>query len=171
MGTLEYFPSKRIKGFNASHNIELETLTKVAQTVLNERSGFEYSAAFLEQYADKEMIEALLAGGTSAGGARPKALLAFNQDFTQVKSGQTDAPDGFTHYLLKFDGVTDRDRSKQTFGDPMGYGFMEYVYYLMAKEADINMEHCDLLPEGDRRHFITKRFDRINGNENAIFKH
>lgn len=165
MGALEYYPSQRIKGFNASHNIELETLTKVAQTVLDERSGFEETVAFSEEYEDKEMIEALLAVGTSAGGARPKAVLAFNQDFTQVRSGQTKAPDGFTHYLLKFDGVTERDRSKQAFGDPMGYGVMEYVYYLMAKEAGINMEVCDLLAEGDRRHFITKRYDRFNGNE------
>lgn len=83
------------------------------------------------------MIEALLAVGISAGGARPKAVLAFNQDFTQVRSGQTEAADGFTHYLLKFDGVTERDRNKQAFGDPMGYGVMEYVYHLMAKEAGI----------------------------------
>jgi len=165
MGALEYSPSQRIKGFSASHNIELETLTKVAQTVLDERSGFEETVAFSEGYEDKEMIEALLAVGTSAGGARPKAVLAFNQDFTQVRSGQTEAPDGFTHYLLKFDGVTERDRNKQAFGDPMGYGVMEYVYHLMAKEAGINMEICDLLPEGDRRHFITKRYDRFNGNE------
>ena len=133
--------------------------------MLDERSGFEETVAFSEGYEDKEMIEALLAVGTSAGGARPKAVLAFNQDFTQVRSGQTEAPDGFTHYLLKFDGVTERDRNKQAFGDPMGYGVMEYVYHLMAKEAGINMEICDLLPEGDRRHFITKRYDRFNGNE------
>ena len=165
MGALEYAPSQRIKGFSASHNIELETLTKVAQTVLDERSGFEEAVAFSEKYEDKAMIEALLAVGTSAGGARPKAVLAFNNDFTQVRSGQTKAPDGFTHYLLKFDGVTERDRNKQAFGDPMGYGVMEYVYHLMAKEAGINMEVCHLLPEGDRRHFITKRYDRFKGNE------
>ncbi len=165
MGALEYFPSQKIKGFRASHNIELETLTKVAQTVLDERSGFEETVAFSDEYEDKKMIEALLAVGTSAGGARPKAVLAFNQDFTQVRSGQTEAPVGFTHYLLKFDGVTERDRNKQAFGDPMGYGVMEYVYHLMAKEAGINMAVCDLLSEGDRRHFITKRYDRFNGNE------
>jgi serine/threonine-protein kinase HipA len=165
MGALEYFPSKRIKGFTASHNIELGMLTKVAQTVLDERSDFEKSVAFTEQYEDEEMMSVLLAVGTSAGGARPKAVLAFNDDFTQVRSGQTLAPDGFSHYLLKFDGVAERDRSKQSFGDPLGYGVMEYVYYLMAKEADINMEFCDLLPDGSRRHFITKRFDRFNGNE------
>ena len=99
----------------------LETLTKVAQTVLDELSGFKETTDFSEKYADKEMIETLLAVGTSAGCARPKAVLAFNQDFTQVRSGQTDAPNGFSHYLLKFDGVTERDRSKQAFGDPMGY--------------------------------------------------
>ena len=165
MGALEYAPSQRIKGFNASHNIELEMLTKVAQKVLDERAGFEKSITFSDQNEEKGMLEALLAVGTSAGGARPKAVLAINHDFTQVKSGQTQAPDGFTHYILKFDGVAERDREKQAFGDPMGYGVMEYVYYLMAKEAAINMTFCDLLPEGERRHFITQRFDRINTNE------
>lgn len=165
MGALEYFPSQRTKGFNASHNIELETLTRVAQSVLNERANFAESVVFSEQAKDKQMIEMLLAVGTSAGGARPKAVLAFNDDFTQVKSGQIEAPDGYTHYLLKFDGVSERDTRQQAFGDPMGYGAMEYVYYLMAKAAGINMEHCKLLPEGNRRHFITKRFDRVNGNE------
>ncbi|WP_274052238.1 type II toxin-antitoxin system HipA family toxin [Thalassomonas haliotis] len=165
MGALEYFPSRRVKGFNASHDIELETLTKVAQSVLDERSGFEKDVSFDEVHEDKEMVEALLAVGTSAGGARPKAVLAFNENFTQVRSGQTEAPKGFSHYLLKFDGVTERDRSQQSFGDPQGYGVMEYVYHLMALEAGIHMEPCKLLPEGQRRHFVTKRFDRVNGNE------
>jgi serine/threonine-protein kinase HipA len=95
--------------------------------------------AFSDHYADTEMVAALLAVGTSAGDARPKAVLAFNEDFTEVRSGQTNAPDGFTHYLLKFDRVTERDRTQQAFGGPMGYGVMEYVYHLMAKEAGINM--------------------------------
>ena len=106
----------------------------------------------------------LISVGMSAGGARPKAVLAFNDDFTQVRSGQTNAPKGFTHYLMKFDGVSEHNKNQETFGDPLGYGAMEYVYYLMAKECGINMMPCYLLNEGDRRHFLTKRFDR-NGNE------
>jgi len=109
-------------------------------------------------------MQALLAVGTSAGGARPKAVLAFNKDFSQVRSGQGLVPEGFEHYLLKFDGVKERDPSQQTFGDPLGYGAMEYVYYLMATQAGIDMMPCHLLDEGNRRHFVTKRFDRI-GNE------
>ncbi|MFC4701034.1 type II toxin-antitoxin system HipA family toxin [Glaciecola siphonariae] len=106
----------------------------------------------------------MLAVGTSAGGARPKAVLAFDDDFKTVRSGQGEVPPGYTHYLLKFDGVKERDPTEQTFGDPLGYGAMEYVYYLMASEAGINMMPCRLLEEGNRRHFITKRFDRV-GNE------
>ncbi|MCI2283778.1 HipA domain-containing protein [Colwellia sp. MSW7] len=98
------------------------------------------------------------------GGARPKAVLAFNNDFTQVRSGQTNAPEGFSHYLMKFDGVSEHNKNQETFGDPMGYGAMEYAYHLMATECGINMQPCFLLNEGDRRHFITQRFDR-RGNE------
>ena len=68
----------------------------------------------------------LLSVGMSAGGARPKAVLAFNKDFTQVRSGQTDAPDGFIHYLMKFDGVSVHKKNQETFGDPLSYGAMEY---------------------------------------------
>jgi len=102
--------------------------------------------------------------GMSAGGARPKAVLAFNNDLTQVRSGQTDAPEGFTHYLMKFDGVSEHNKNQETFGDPMGYGAMEYTYHLLAKECGIDMMPCHLLNEGRRRHFITERFDR-NGND------
>lgn len=80
------------------------------------------------------------------------------------RSGQVDAPDGFTHYLMKFDGVTESDQTEETFGDPLGYGVMEYVYYLMAKRSGIDMAHSSLINEGARRHFITKRFDRL-GNQ------
>ncbi len=107
---------------------------------------------------------ALLSVGMSAGGARPKAVLAFNSDFSQVRSGQTDVAPGFTHYLMKFDGVSDINTSQEMFGDPLGYGAMEYVYYLMAKNCGIEMMPSRLLNEGERRHFITQRFDR-DGNE------
>ena len=96
----------------------------------------------------------------------PKAVLAFNKDFTQVRSGQANVPEGFAHYLMKFDGVSENNRHKETFGDPLGYGAMEYVYHLMAKACGIDMMPCRLLDEGNRRHFITQRFDR-KGNEKA----
>jgi serine/threonine-protein kinase HipA len=164
MGALEYHPTQDKRQFSKDKDIHLEKLTRLAQTVLDARSHFSQNVQFDDRAEDKEMMEALLAVGTSAGGARPKAVLAFNQDFSQVRSGQGKVTSGFTHYLLKFDGVRERESSQQTFGDPLGYGVMEYIYYLMATEAKIDMMPCRLLNEGDRRHFVTQRFDRI-GNE------
>ena len=163
MGALEYHPARKNQTNVKNKDIELESLMRLAQEVLDARKGFRKSTHF-DDAADKEMMQALLAVGTSAGGARPKAVLAFNKDFSQVRSGQGLVPEGFEHYLLKFDGVKERDPSQQTFGDPLGYGAMEYVYYLMATQAGIHMMPCHLLDEGNRRHFVTKRFDRI-GNE------
>jgi serine/threonine-protein kinase HipA len=91
-------------------------------------------------------------------------VLAFNQDFTAVRSGQVNAPEGFSHYLMKFDGVVENNQNEETFGDPLGYGVMEYVYHLMATRCGIDMSPCQLINEGSRRHFITKRFDR-DGNK------
>lgn len=168
MGALEYFPVQRGRGFPTDQALHIETLAKVAQSVLDERSQFEQSVQFDDSIADKEMMQALLAVGTSAGGARPKAVLAFNEDFSQVRSGQGEVPDNFKHYILKFDGVRERESSKQTFGDPMGYGAMEYVYSLLATAAKIDMMPCRLLPEGNRRHFVTERFDRVGNQKRHI---
>lgn len=117
-----------------------------------------------EGEANHEAMLALLSVGMSAGGARPKAVLAFDENFTEVRSGQATIPEGFTHYLMKFDGVSEHHTDRETFGDPMGYGAMEYVYYLMATACGISMMPSKLLIEGERRHFITQRFDRI-GNQ------
>ncbi|MCY3769117.1 MAG: type II toxin-antitoxin system HipA family toxin [Gammaproteobacteria bacterium] len=164
MGALEYYPTQDDRQFPTDKDIHLETLTRLAQTVLDARRNFNQNIQFYDKAEDKEMMEALLAVGTSAGGARPKAVLAFNDDFTEARSGQGEVAPGFTHYLLKFDGVREREPSQQTFGDPLGYSVMEYIYYLMATEAKIDMMPCRLLNEGSRRHFVTQRFDRI-GNE------
>ena len=138
-------------------------MIKIAQDVLDTRSSLEVDLNN-NGAEDKDAMLALLSVGTSAGGARPKAVLAFNEDYSQVRSGQTDVPDGFTHYLMKFDGVSEHNVNKETFGDPMGYGAMEYVYHQMALKCGIEMMPCKLLQEGDRQHFITQRFDRV-GNE------
>lgn len=164
MGALEYHPTQKHRQFPKDKDLHLETLIRLAQAVLDTRSKFNQNVQFDDKAEDKEMMAALLAVGTSAGGARPKAVLAFNDDFTEVRSGQGEVAPGFTHYLLKFDGVQERAPSQQTFGDPLGYGVMEYVYHLMATEAKIDMMPCRLLNEGKRRHFVTQRFDRI-GNE------
>jgi serine/threonine-protein kinase HipA len=98
--------------------------------------------------------------GTSAGGARAKAVIAINDATGQVRSGQLAAPPGFAHWLLKFDGVNDR-----SLDDPEGYGRLEYAYHLMARAAGITMTECRLLEEGGRAHFLTRRFDRTPDGE------
>ena len=162
VGALEFAPATRLKGLNASQNLELDKLVEIAQEVLDSRAGLKVELSG-DGREDRDAMVALLSIGTSAGGARPKAVVAFNDDFTKVRSGQVDAPEGFTHYLLKFDGVSENRRGRESFGDPLGYGAMEYVYHKMATACGITMMPCELLTEGDRRHFITKRFDR-SGN-------
>lgn len=163
MGALEYAPATRLKHLNAQQRIALDELLHTAQSILDMRQHFKHTLKPKHE-ADREAMLALLSVGTSAGGARAKAVLAFNQDFSEVRSGQVNAPDGFTHYLLKFDGITEHRPAQQTFGDPLGFGAMEYVYAQMAKACGITMMPCHLLHEGPRRHFITQRFDR-QGNQ------
>ncbi|WP_111976845.1 type II toxin-antitoxin system HipA family toxin [Algibacillus agarilyticus] len=179
MGALTYVPATRRKNLNASQPIQIESLVSIAQDVLDKRDQFNVNLNNDGQ-DDAEAMMSLMSVGMSAGGARPKAVLAFNNDFNRVRSGQTDAPDGFTHYLMKFDGVSEHNKNQETFGDPLGYGAMEYVYHLMAKKCDIDMMPCRLLNEGERRHFITQRFDRkgndkvhvqtLNGLEHVSYK-
>ena len=155
MGALEYAPALR-QVQNAGGKLELESLITMAQQVLNQRT---------ETYAaihEKDDLNGILQVGTSAGGARAKALIAINKDRTEIRSGQVAAPEGFEHYLLKFDGVVEHSNSRETFGDPQGFGRMEYAYYLMAKDSGISISPCELLQDGKRAHFLTKRFDRIS---------
>ena len=154
MGALEYAPALR-KIQNADSKLELESLINMAQQVLNQRTQA------YDKFQNKDDISGILQVGTSAGGARAKALIAINTDLTEIRSGQVNAPEGFEHYLLKFDGVVEHSNNQETFGDPQGFGRMEYAYYLMAKDAGINISHCELLIDGKRAHFLTKRFDRI----------
>ena len=162
MGALTFHPATQRKSLNASQEVEIQSLVSIAQEVLDNRQGFQVVIG--EQgHENKEAMMALLSVGMSAGGVRPKAVLAFNDDLTQVRSGQTNVPKGFTHFIMKFDGVNEHNNDKETFGDPMGYGAMEYVYHLLAKACGIDMMPCHLLNEGNRRHFITQRFDR-DGN-------
>ncbi|MEX1057220.1 MAG: type II toxin-antitoxin system HipA family toxin [Natronospirillum sp.] len=163
MGALEYAPATQIKNLNATQPVEIASLVAIAQSILDTRSDFAVDLHSGGQ-EDREAMMALLSVGMSAGGARPKAVLAFNDDFTKVRSGQAKVPEGFTHYLMKFDGVSEHSKNQETFGDPMGYGAMEYVYHLIAKDCGINMMPCRLLAEGKRQHFITQRFDRL-GNK------
>lgn len=167
MGALEFAPATKIKTLNAAQEVALAELVQIAQDVLDHRNQFEVELD-AKGRDDRDAMLALLSVGTSAGGARPKAVLAFNHDFTAVRSGQTDAPDGFIHYLLKFDGVTEHSKGSQTFGDPLGFCAMEYVYYQLARDCGITMMPCHLLTEGKRRHFLTQRFDRIGNRKRHV---
>ncbi len=156
MGALEFFPSKGPKQI-ASRKIELDALVKLASDVLNQRSNLDTT------FDDSDSLRDILRVGTSAGGARAKAVIAWNRKTNEVRSGQGKGDDGFEYWLLKFDGVT--GNSDKELADPQGYGAIEYAYYLMALEAGMHMSECRLLEEKGRRHFMTKRFDRIENGE------
>jgi serine/threonine-protein kinase HipA len=156
MGALEYEPAMAITGLNESAQIEVAQLTELAKQVLNQREKF--SANIRKE--DKAIID-ILRVGTSAGGAKPKAIIAYNETTGEVRSGQVTAPNGFTYWLLKFDGVED----KKLRDNPAGTGRIEYAYYKMAKACGIDMSECRLLHEGQCAHFMTKRFDRTDNGE------
>lgn len=160
MGALEYAPALRhVK--HANDRLELDSLIQLAQQVLDQRSD---ASSTLHQPGNDDLT-AILQVGTSAGGARAKALVAINPSRTEIRSGQVDAPEGFEHYLLKFDGVVEHASHRETFGDPQGFGRMEYAYFLMAKDCGIDMSPCELLIDGPRAHFLTKRFDRVGNHK------
>lgn len=153
MGALEFEPVLP-KTNNGATKIELDSLINIAKEILSGRKDFNTNLSGDEAKALSDILKI----GSSAGGARAKAVIAFNPDTKEIRSGQADAPKGFTHWLLKFDGVTD-----QQLGTSSGYGRVEMAYHLMAKEAQIEMTECRLLEENGRAHFMTRRFDREHG--------
>ena len=164
MGALEFEPAyEASKAATNSEQIELASLIEMAQKILDQRARL--AEDVLPNQANNHAMSALFQVGTSAGGARAKALVAVNADRTQLCSGQVDAPQGFEHYLLKFDGVEEHKLTSEVFGDPKGFGRMEYAYYLMAVDAGINISPSELLIDGARAHFMTKRFDRIGNSK------
>jgi serine/threonine-protein kinase HipA len=154
MGALEFEPAQ-LKSNKKSFDIELDSLVGVAKNILSKRKYFETNLNQDEQKALNDILKI----GTSAGGARPKAVIAYNQQTGKIKSGQVTAPKGFEQWLLKLDGV-----SNAQFGETYGYGRVEYAYYLMAIDCGIDMMPSILLEENERAHFMTKRFDREKGN-------
>lgn len=154
MGALEFAPAQN-RGFDETSLIEVASLVKVASDVLHNRAILQTNMG-----QPTEALMDILRVGTSAGGQRAKAVIAYNDETQEVRSGQLDAPKGFDYWLLKLDGVTNSQ-----LGDPQHYGEIEYVYYLMAKLAGINMTECRLLHENNRAHFMTRRFDRVNGEK------
>ncbi len=158
MGALEFEPAQ-IKTGTRSFSLELDSLVEVAKKMLNEREAF---LTNLTKDEEKAMTE-ILKIGTSAGGVRPKAVIAFNPKTNEVRSGQGNVPKGFEHWLLKLDGV-----SGEQFGESSGWGRVEYAYYLMAKDSGIEINESQLLKENGRAHFMTKRFDREGNIKNHI---
>jgi serine/threonine-protein kinase HipA len=153
MGALEFEPTQ-LKSTKKPFQVEIHSLVDIAQRMLNKREEFETNMNEDEQ---KTMME-ILKIGTSAGGARPKAIIAYNKKTGEVRSGQTNSPKGFEHWLIKLDGVSDAQ-----FGESKGYGRVEMAYYNMAKDCGIKMMTSELLKENGRAHFMTKRFDREKG--------
>jgi serine/threonine-protein kinase HipA len=154
MGALEFKPAQ---GPSAQTNgsIQIAELVTLASEILSQQQGLANS--FLDPKRE-EALQTFLRVGTSAGGARAKALIAWNPNTGEVRSGQLDAPAGFSHWLLKFDGVSgNKDKELE---DPRGYGLIELAYSRMARAAQITMSDCRLLEENGRSHFMTRRFDR-----------
>jgi serine/threonine-protein kinase HipA len=159
MGALEFKPT--IKGAPArTHKISIEALVDLANRVLDERIALEGKFAGQD---DQGAIEDILRVGTSAGGARAKAVLAWNPGTGEFRSGQAPVTKGFGHWLMKFDGVHG-NRDKEL-ADPLGFCRIEYAYSRMARDAGITMQECRLHEEGGRAHFMTRRFDRTDQGE------
>ncbi len=164
MGALEYAPALRSRGKNPVGSLELESLVFMAQKILDQRAGL----VLATEEDDGGGMDNLFQLGTSAGGARAKAVIAINKSRTSIRSGQLTAPKGYEHFLLKFDGVSEKKSASEIFSDPKGFGIMEYAYYLMAVDAGIDISYSELLMEKNRAHFITRRFDRT-GNKKSHF--
>ncbi len=151
MGALEIEPSQGGSG-SVSKNLEIDSLIQVSEKILSNKKQFNAKAGTKDE---RDFFDVLKIG-TSAGGARAKAVIAFNEQTEEIRSGQHHAPEGFEHWLIKFDGVTDKQ-----FGASSGYGRVEMAYFNMATDCGINMMESRLLEEHGRAHFMTKRFDRV----------
>ncbi len=156
MGALEYVPAIGPRPRRTT-TIDVEALVKLASDILTHR---QHLAGRFSDESSGEALADILKVGTSAGGARAKAVIAWNRDTNEVRSGQLPAGPGFTYWLLKFDGVA--GNKDKELDDPQGYGAIEYAYALMAQAAGITMTECRLLEEHGRRHFMTRRFDRLD---------
>ena len=157
MGALEFYP---VAGPDPvkSEPLEIERLRTLAANILDQRKKVKV------RLREKDAFEQIVRVGTSAGGARAKVLIAYDDSTGTVLSGQVRAPEGFGYWLLKFDDI-ENNRDKEN-ADPAGFGALEYTYSQIAKEAGIQMTECRLLEDGDHRHFMTRRFDRTeNGGK------
>lgn len=156
MGALEFEPAMDAP-YSPDVRIELDSLVEVASEALSKKEEF---GANLEE-DKKAAIAEIVRLGTSAGGQRAKAIIAYNPLTGEVRSGQIEAPEGFDYYLIKLDGVT----AEAGFRETQNFGRLEYSFYRLVKECGIEMSDCSLIKENGRAHFITKRFDRQNGEK------
>lgn len=156
MGALEFEPAMDAP-YSPDVRIELDSLVEVASEALSEKEEF---GANLED-DKKAAIAEIVRLGTSAGGQRAKAIIAYNPLTGEVRSGQIEAPEGFDYYLIKLDGVT----AEAGFRETQNFGRLEYSFYRLVKECGIEMSDCKLIEENGRAHFLTKRFDRQNGEK------
>lgn len=156
MGALEFKPMLS-EAPTAQRLIQIDALVALANRVLDDRIAL---GGKFGGDDDQQVIEDILRVGTSAGGARAKAVLAWNAQTGEFRSGQAPAAKGFSHWLMKFDGVA--GNADREIADPQGFGRIEYAYFLMARAAGIEMEECRLHEEGGRAHFMTRRFDRTD---------
>ncbi len=154
MGALEYVPSTRPDFTN--NKIDVTEMTNLASEILSNRE----STTFTEKETN---LMQLLEIGSSAGGARAKAIIAWNEETDEVKSGQVDAGKGFDYWLIKFDGVS--SNGDHNLIDKKQYSLIEYAYYLMASDLGIDMNECRIYKKDGLHHFMTKRFDRVNGDK------
>jgi serine/threonine-protein kinase HipA len=159
IGALEFKPAHGPQS-RTSTVLKVDSLVTLASEVLSNRENLQASFADPER---EQALREILRVSASAGGARAKAVIAWNPTTNEVRSGQVKAPSGFEYWLMKFDGVTNnKDRD---LADPQEFGAIEYAYSLMAKAAGIRMSECRLFEENGRRHFMTRRFDRLDDGE------
>ena len=156
MGALEFEPAMDMP-YNSNTRIEIDALVNVASEALAEKKDFGANLSDDKKAAIAEIVRL----GTSAGGQRAKAIIAYNKNTGEVRSGQVDARAGFDYYLIKLDGVTAEAGLRET----QNFGRLEYSFYRLVKECGIEMSECSLIEENGRAHFLTKRFDRVNGEK------
>lgn len=156
MGALEFLPAQGPKVTHSSQ-IQIDKLVDLASDMLSRRHDLHVT---IDKDHDQQAMTDILRVGTSAGGARAKAVIAWNPTTNEVRSGQVPAGEGFEYWLLKFDGV--KGNKDKELEDPRGYGVIEYAYYKMARDCGIDISECRLFEENGRRHFMTRRFDRLD---------
>ncbi len=161
MGALEFEPANDDVLLNESSDIDIQELVALSQQILDKRSTF---STTLDN--KKDPLIDILRVGTSAGGAKPKAIIAYHAKTKEVRSGQVKAPEGFGYWIIKFDGV----EGGAIKDNPLGIGRIEYTYYQMALDCGIDMMPSRLLEDGEKAHFMTRRFDRTDNGEKIMMQ-